>query len=183
MTLSSSIKYLAERGIAITEISANRYVLHVEGKRSSSLEQGPNGFLFSCWDCAPGPGPDDFRTAFGVLDDALLAAWYFYFGQAVGVDGWCIPMHQHPYWSLNRLAYRIANAIHLTSDQFEVMEESRQRDRMSRATAGLPPSDGRYAAALRSQFVACPSATSSDTLMLRRDLEEAYVVESRGQAA
>lgn len=45
------------------------------------------------------------------------------------------------------------------------------------SAGGRQPSEGRYAIALRSQFIACPSAsTDSHTLMLRRDLEEACVV-------
>ncbi len=176
------MKYLSERGVAVTEMSPDRFSLHVEGKRHSILEEGFEGFLFSCWDYAPGPGKDDFRVAFGELDDALLAVWYFYFGEPVRVSEWHVSMHQHPNWSLGKLAYRIANAIHVNSRQFEVTAELRRGDLIAFASSagGQPLSAGRYATALRSQFIACSSAsTSSQTLMLRRDLEEAYVVDSQ----
>jgi len=180
MTLAASIKYLAERGVSARETSPNRFSLHVEGKRYSTLDEISDGYLFRCWDYAPGPGKDDFSVEFGQLDDALLAVWYFYFGEPVHVNGWKVPMHQQPDWSLGKLAYRIANALHVSSNQFEALEESRRADFLTAFTTSSGnrlPSEGRYATALRSQFIACPS-TSMDlrTLMLRRDLEEAYVV-------
>jgi len=179
------MKYLSERGIATKETSPNRFSIHVEGKRHSTLEEKFESFLFTCWDFVPGPAKDDFHVAFGELDDALLAVWYFYFGGPVRVGGWDLSMHQHPNWSLGKLAYRIANAFHVTSSQFEGIAESRRTQRRRDLNA-LPSSDGsrllsdsRYATALRSQFIACSSASmASHILMLRRDLEEAYVVEN-----
>jgi hypothetical protein len=179
MPLASSIKYLSERGVTAKEMSPNRYSLHVEGKRYSTLDEASEGYHFRCWDYAPGPGKDDFSVAFSELDDALLAVWYFYFGEPVQVTEWKVPMHQQPNWLLGKLAYRIANAVHVSSIQFEATEESRGADLVAftSSAGGRPPSEGRYAIALRSQFIACPSAsTDSHTLMLRRDLEEAYVV-------
>lgn len=182
MSLSSSMKYLSERGVVVTEISPDRFSLHVEGNRHSTLAESSKGILFSCWYYAPGPGKDDFLVTFGELDDALLAVWYFYFGEPVRLGEWHVPIHRHPYWSLGKIAYRIANAIHVTSRQFEVTAELRRGDLLEfRSSAGGGPlSEDRYATALRSQFIACSSASpSSRTLMLRRDLEEAYVVESQ----
>ncbi|MFM9926873.1 hypothetical protein VLK31_28070 [Variovorax sp. H27-G14] len=173
MSLLSSMKYLSERGITVREMSPSRYSLHVEGKRHSILEEGLEGFSFRCWESPPGPGKSDFHIAFRALDDALLAAWYFYFGQPVVVGEWHVSMHQHPNWSLGKLAYCIANASHVTDRQFETTAELRRDN----SAHGRLLSDDRYARALRSQFIACPSASASlHTLMLRRDLEEAYVV-------
>ena len=97
MPLSTSIKYLSERGITVSELSANQFSLSVEGGRASMLEEGSGGILFTCWEYSPGPGPNDFKVAFKTLDEALLAAWYFYFGEPVGVGEWRVPMHQHPH--------------------------------------------------------------------------------------
>jgi len=182
MSLSSSMKYLSERGVVVTEISPNRFSLHVEGNRHSILAESSEGFLFSCWDCAPGPGKGDFLATFSELDEALLAVWYFYFGEPVRVGEWHVSIHRHPNWSLGKLAYRIANAIHITSRQFEVTAEQRRGDLIAvgSSAAGRSLSEDRYAKALGSQFIACSSASlSSRTLMLRRDLEEAYVVDSQ----
>jgi hypothetical protein len=179
MTLASSIKYLAERGVTAEELSPNRYSLHVEGKRHSTLSQAPEGYLFGCWDYVPGPGKDDFSVTFSDLDSALLAVWYFYFGEPVQVAGWKVPMHQQPSWSLGKLAYRIASAVHVNSIRFKAITESRDADLMAFVSSAgdRSRSGGRYAKAMRSQFIACASASmDSRSLMLRRDLEEAYVV-------
>jgi hypothetical protein len=156
MSLSSSMKYLSERGVVVTEISPDRFSLHVEGNRHSTLAESSEGILFSCWDSAPGPGKDDFLVSFVELDDALLAVWYFYFGEPVRLGEWLVPIHRHPYWSLGKLAYRIANAIHVTSRQFETTEEQRQGDLLGfgSSAGGRPLSEDRYATALRSQFIA-----------------------------
>ncbi len=83
---------------------------------------------------------------------------------------------------MGKLAYRIANAIHVTQRQFEITAEQRRGNLLGFGSfaGGLPLSEDRYATALRSQFIACSSASaSSRTLMVRRDVEEAYVVKSQ----
>lgn len=93
--------------------------------------------------------------------------------------GFGCPMHEQPSWSLGKVAYRIASAAHVNSDQFKVITAYRGTNWMAlpSSAGGCYPSEGRYAKALRSQFLACPSARpSAETLMLRGDLEEAYVV-------
>ncbi|RZI59638.1 MAG: hypothetical protein EOP37_10695 [Rubrivivax sp.] len=180
MPLSTSIKYLSERGLTVSELSANQFALNLDGDRSSILEEVADGIRFSCWEYVPGPGPNDFHAEFKTLDAALLAVWYFYFGDPVGIGEWRVPMYRHPSWTLEKAAYRIANAISVTAAQFGRIEESRQASSAAISLAGPTPPGGRYEAALRSQFVACESAsTPSRRLMMRRDLEEAYVVDDR----
>lgn len=179
MSLGTSIKYVIERGVTAEEISPNRYSLHVGGKRYSTLSHASEGYIFSFWDCTPGPGKDDFSITFSDLDSTLLAVWYFYFGDPVQVAEWKVPMHQQPSWSLGKVAYRIASAVHLNSAQFDAIAEARGRELIApvSSTGGSVALESRYAIALRSQFIACPSAaTEATTLMLRRDLEEAYLV-------
>lgn len=171
MSLSSSVKYLSERGVSVERVWTNRYSLRVEGRRQSTLEERDGLYAFSCWECTPGPGPADFSVAFADLNEALLAIWYFYFGEPVRIGEWQIPMHSNPDWSLGQVAFRIASAFHVTRAQFEAIAEAR-RDRFAGTLC-----EGRYEVAMRSQFIACPSALEpSHTLMLRRDLEEAYLV-------
>lgn len=179
MSLATSIKHVIERGVTAEEISPNRYSLHVGGKRYSTLSQKSEGYIFSSWDCTPGPSRDDFSITFSDLDSTLLAVWYFYFGDPVQVAGWKVPMYQQPSWSLGKVAYRIASAVHVNAAQFAAIAEARGRELTApgSSTGGNVSLESRYAIALRSQFIACPSAAKdTTTLMLRRDLEEAYVV-------
>lgn len=182
MSLATAAKSLSERGIPVKAHTPGRYRLHVEGRRRSTLDEHDGTFGFRCWDFVPGPGPAAFIVRYPDLDAALLAVWHFYFGEAVQVGEWRVSMHEHPAWSLAKVTFRAAQAIDVAAAHFEATAEARLADMRALGRPGHvgTASEGRYAVAMRSQFIACPCAhRSTHTLMLRRDLEEAYVVEGR----
>lgn len=169
-SLKSSAKYLSEHGIAVHVYAEG----HISCQRNGDNALEVSGtttdrFVIVSWEYCPGPGPDDFRVTFKTLDEVLLAVWSFYFAKPVVVNGWIIPLHRRPYWDLPRLQYRLANAHHIDLAAFQAIEELR----CQRAYAS-PPGP---AAAEFTQFLPCQHRTEIDrSLMLKRDLEKAYVV-------
>lgn len=173
-SLQSSVKYLEERGIAVNVYSETNISCQRTGDITLSVSgTTKDGFVLVSWECCPGPGPDDFRVRFKTLDEILLAVWSFYFAKPVIVNGWIIPLHRRPYWDLPRLQYRLANVSHIDAVAFKAIEDlRRQRVALSPQT----PAIGLVAAECI-QFLPCQHQTRIDhSLMLRRDLEEGYVV-------
>jgi hypothetical protein len=120
--------------------------------------------------------PRDFSVEYGTLDEALLVTWNYFFGQAVVIGGWSFDLHKHPYWSLEKLQYRLANLVHVNDTAFAAIEEQRCYA-STNGFPGLRPRAEDRERWLAWSFVRCNPASSRDIcLMMRRDLEEAYVV-------
>jgi hypothetical protein len=177
-SLASAIKYLAERGIDVSPYSDNRFFCKRDGAPNVTLTATAEGFEFTYWDGCPGPAPDDFAVHYRLLDDVLLAVWCFFFAKPVVIDGWMIPLHRRPEWSLPTVQYRLANAVTIDIVRFQAIKN----DRLRRASLNLQDKQIGLLHAQTTQFLAFAHQTRTDFwLMLRRDLEEGYVVEgSRG---
>lgn len=172
-TLEASSKYLSEKGLRVTVVSPERLYVNRDGDRTIDLAKGDAGYNISSWECAPGPGEEDFRLVVPTLDEALLITWCYYFSRNVEITGWQLPLHRRPYWVLPKLQYKLANAAHISSDQLEAIKESR-RQRASRDPRMEP--FGVAFAELTQFIVAGRHRESGALLHLRRDMEEAYVV-------
>ena len=113
-------------------------------------------------------------VGYAVLDEALLAIWCFYFAKPIEIDGWVVPLHKRPFWTLSKFQYRLANLSHLSASQFERIKETRLRRSLQR----VGKAEGGLKLAEVSQFLMCKSSRFSNVkLMVRRDLEEAYIVQ------
>jgi len=180
-SLSSTIKYLAERGITAKERLPGRLQCYVAEDDVIDLDSTEDGYRLRHWMYVPGPGPDDFSVMFASLDEALLALWYYLLGTPTLMGGWAVPFHRQPGWTLSRVAFVTTVAPRLNELQFERIAEQRQQEVYGEyRESGSQPNSGtnsRYAKAMRSQFIRCaPADGGPHVLMLRRDLEEAYIV-------
>jgi hypothetical protein len=172
-SIETSIKYLAERGLAVSKLSTHRYSLSRQGEDALALLNEEGEYWVERWDYAPGPGPDDFRWCAPSLDDALLVCWAYFFGAPIVLNGWVLHLHRYPFWPLAKLQYRVAQAVQLSTFDFERVSEDR---RSRRRTDQLGHMSG-FALAETTQFLlAATRSDSPDLLYLRRDLEEAYIV-------
>jgi hypothetical protein len=172
-TLETSAKYLSEAGLRVKVVSPKRLYVDREGDRVIDLEKTDAGYEVSSWEYAPGPGEEDFLLAVPALDEALLMTWCYYFSRDVEIAGWKLALHRRPYWSLPKLQYRLANAAHVSSDQLAAIKESR----CQRALSDPKKKPFGLAFAEFTQFiVAGKHSESGALLLLRRDMEEAYVV-------
>ncbi|MCW5650052.1 MAG: hypothetical protein KIS62_09920 [Ramlibacter sp.] len=173
MTLASSAKYLSEKGLSVRRVSENRLFVHREGDRAIELVETERVYTVCSWEYVPGPGEDDFSVTVATLDEALLVTWCYFFATPIEISGWVLPIHRRPHWSLARLQYRLNNASHVTRPQFETVSEERRRRALEQPGAkgyGL-------AFAEQAQFIlAGVHGASGDSFLVRRDLEEAYVV-------
>jgi hypothetical protein len=173
VTLASSAKYLSEKGLSVKSVSDSRLFVQREGDRTIDLKGVDHAYTISSWEYAPGPGEDDFRLTVATLDESLLITWCYYFAKPVEISGWVIPIHRRPFWSLPKLQFRLANAAHVTSEQFEGVREQRRRRALAEPGAkgiGLKSAE-------QAQFILAGAHSSSGhSLLVRRDLEEAYVV-------
>jgi len=173
VTLASSAKYLSEKGLSVKCVSENRLFVQREGDRTIDLVEEDHVYKVCSWEYAPGPGEDDFSLTVATLDEALLVTWCYFFATPIEISGWVVPIHRRPYWSLAKLQSRLANASHVTRPQSETVREERRRRALEHSgakTFGL-------AFAERAQFIlAGVHSVSGDSFLVRRDLEEAYVV-------
>lgn len=53
------------------------------------------------------------------LDSAIEAAWAYYFGEPEELDGWIIPIHRHPAWSIEAIRSAWARKSVLTAKEWE----------------------------------------------------------------
>jgi hypothetical protein len=172
-TLEASAKYLTENGLSVKVVSSERLYVHREDDRTMDVAKTDGGYRVSSWEYAPGPGTEDFRLVIPTLDETLLVVWCYYFAKSIEIAGWQLPIHRRPYWRLSKLQFRLAHASHITAAQLEVIQEERRR----RALADPSERGMGLAFADRTQFIlAGTHAQSRGRLLLRRDMEEGYVV-------
>lgn len=172
-TLETSAKYLSEKGLQTTVVSSERLSVSREGDRTIDLARTDAGYQVSSWENVPGPGEEDFRLVVPTLDEALLITWCYYFSKNIEIANWELPLHRRPYWALPKLQFKLANAGHVSSRQFEAIRESRRQRALSDPT--MKPFG--LAFAERTQFIVAGTHCQSGALLfLRRDMEEAYVV-------
>ncbi|WP_115526503.1 MULTISPECIES: hypothetical protein [Xanthomonas] len=172
-TFTASAKYLVERGLQVAQRSETALVVGIQGDRTLELLQLADGYRMSSWACAPGPGEDDFICPFATLDALLLASWCFYFAKPIEISGWQISLHRRPYWSIAKLQYRLADLAHVTEHQMQSIKETRQRQSVSMATGTL---SNAVSLGAHSFILAGTREDEAVRLLLRRDLEEGYVV-------
>ncbi len=180
-SLSSAAKYLAEYGLQVVLNNDTSMSCVREGDLSLDLQYIGDQFRLSHWSCTPGPGENDFQVCYQSLDEALLAVWCFYFAPTIEINGWHMPLHRRPYWQLPRVLFRMTNVTHIDAAQFESIRARRVYDAQGFPTMTMNllknHTESRLDAANRSQFLRCWQADDSTlTLMLRRDLDEGYIV-------
>ncbi len=126
---------------------------------------------FHKWDCVPGPGFHDMHYDTNTLDEAMTVLLDYYFGEPVFIDGWILPQHKHPEWSLERLTEAVKGAKNVNEEEWHSIEA-----RYIQIWREIPRS-----ATLATRH-ACLFATFSHAesikakLALRRDLGEAFIV-------
>ncbi len=171
--MKTALKYLAEKGVEVTQISEQCFTCGFAQDVAVELTKKDENYRLESWQTIPGPGEDDFSVTYSTLDEALLAVWCFYFAKPIEINAWVIPMHRRPFWALSKLQYRLANLAHISEAQFEAIKETRHRRSWSegrQSVLGLKLAGS-------SQFLGCSHVSDVNLrLMVRRDLEEAYVV-------
>lgn len=168
--LESSAKYLSEKGLNVEVLSPDKLRVQWEADRLVDVSTTDAGYRVSSWECTPGPGEDDFLIVVPSLDDTLLIVWCYYFAKNIQLSGWDVPLHRRPGWSLAKLQYRLMNASYVSASQFEIVRETRRQSE----PVGV---ESIWAYAERTQFIAAGRhCKSGDTFLLRRDMEEGYVV-------
>jgi hypothetical protein len=181
--LESAAKSLAERGLGIHWRNYDCFSCHKEDDISIDLMLYQGRYCLRCLEDCPGPGEVNFFVTYDDLDEASLAAWNFYFAKPIQIDGWIVPMHRQPYWKLPQLQYRLANAMHVTSSRFQAIREKRVGDclaapKLNMQRTGL---EDRSEASDRQIFIRNAHASDpSIVLQIRRDMEEAYIVQNDG---
>lgn len=170
-------------------------------------------WCFRRWLCMPGPALDDFECEFATVEAAVEAVLAFYFGHPTLIDDWLVPLHVHPELPEDGVRAVLGQAIVISANQFEVIQEERtdfvrraailveERWQEVSALAGddlgkkyyweqidgmveadkLPPWTqpilGPDHPAFRRQFLVIHHVKDmTNTLRLRRDLGEAYIV-------
>ena len=124
------------------------------------------------WDYVPGPGYDDIVFGGQTLEHAvdIVIAWHF--GSPTVLNGWIIPLHKHPEWSLDQIRVLLENAPTLPLAEWKPLQAAYTKKRPPWGT--------------EEEVFAClfnPIAHNQNdqlTLYLRRDLQEAYIVEMKG---
>lgn len=173
--MKTALKYLAEKGIEVNQISEQCFTCGFAQDIAVELTKKDENYRLESWQTIPGPGEDDFAVTYSTLDEALLAVWCFYFAKPVEINAWVVPMHRRPFWALSKLQYRLANLAHISEAQFEAIKETRHRRSLPggrQPVLGLKLADS-------SQFLGCSHVSDANLrLMVRRDLEEAYIVSS-----
>lgn len=173
----SATKVLKDRGLETSIVTPNeRLRVWRESADLLDISRFNTGWRVERWEHVPGPGPDDFSVAFATLDETLLAVWGYFFGKPISIDGWIIPMHRRPFWTLGRVQYCLANVVHVGPAAFDAIRE--RREQRARGVAGKKE-PGRADQAAASQFLRCDHVSEPNLgLMLRRDLEEGYVIDA-----
>ena len=125
------LQRVRDAGLTVHEPYANRVII---SKLPEPQFGGPEcvlivregGWTFSMLQWMPGPGPDDFVCEFTTLDEAVDAVFDFYVGAPTMIDGWLLPFHRHPELSRERVSSRLPQAVLVTAERFqEIQEEHR----------------------------------------------------------
>lgn len=134
-------------------------------------------WIFRKWEYIPGPGYDDFEWSYTTLDQAVEAAYSYYFSSPTLIEDWIIPLHSHPELNAEHVTTSISNAGAIKAEDFTAIEKDRR----------LRFQDGsglhRWEQALKWHFLTCGHEFDNTiTLRLRRDMQEAFIVQARPAA-
>ncbi|MFZ6679146.1 hypothetical protein [Undibacterium sp. Tian12W] len=166
-------KYLEEKGLLISQCSANYIQVSKSGDATISLKITDSRFNLGRWDYTPGPGENDFSIDIDTLDEATLIIWNYFLAQPTTIAGWNIDLHRYPYWSLAQMQYRLTNLVHVTEEQFEAIKDERQKRFDRTSLEYLSRND----IAEKMQFIDCgKNLASGEKLKIRRDMQEAYAI-------
>ncbi len=179
--LQLSVNYLRDHDVIVHD--GNGYgsnAIHCGAERELALTVLDDVRIFQLARSNP-PGrndlPPEFSVTYSTLDEALLAVRHYFHGQPVKIDGWSIPRHQRPHWSLSKLQFCIATARHLSGEKFAAHVAH------LRKTAPYPYQGMTHEADKHSQYrdrIDFEEYAHHDDaqmkLMLRKDLEEGYIV-------
>jgi hypothetical protein len=143
----------------------------VAALRDASQQKGE--WVFQEWEMIPGPGRDDFRIVYQSHAEYARAVENFVSGSPTTIDGWIVPLHKHPELTLEGVQYAIADAVNVSCEAFERIEEDRHRRIYYHPLFGRT----RWEWALQTQFLTCKHISEpAVTLRLRRDMQETYIV-------
>lgn len=174
-SLETLAKYLEERGLSVTHASnVGLCVSRVDDAEIGLCVHG-QGYKVERWDYVPGPGPEDFCVTVPTLDEALLVCWNYFFATPVELNGWTMPLHRYPYWSLPAMQYRLSQAVHVGQADFERICE----ERIARKAKEIPLSIQMptFETAESTCFILAGTRHADGArLHVRRDMQEAYIV-------
>ncbi len=142
---------------------------------TSTLYQDQTNWVFSSWECAPGPCLDDFISTYSELAPAVEAVVQYHIGGPTLLGPWVVPLHRHPELRLEHVRRALTDAITVSSDTFAAIADRRTKQIFGNYRFGAD----RWTWALQCQFLPIAHITAAHhTLYLRRDAQESYVVQT-----
>lgn len=149
-----------------------------------------NRWYFRVWKSTPGPGPMDFEHEVTSVGELVALVRQFFLGESLTIEGWVVPMHRHPEWNESHLRLAIAQAQPLP---FSTWKQVRQRaqehyDRLLRESHPGLTNHPRtvswhewyqclFVPLVRWSLADHERPSHGETLWIRRDLREAYLVQ------
>ncbi len=140
---------------------------------------------FRRWEHAPGPGPDDVELVVPGFEEAVATVLRWYFGEPVRIGGWRIDAHKHPEWDVGKLERAVLGARPLPVSEWLRLQEEARATYVDLLSANIPkwregggPPEFPWETVLPLMFIPVRHPDPPRrTLWLRRDLEEAFIVE------
>ena len=168
--------------------------IHPEGitsyRERGILSSLANHWRFLVWNSVPGPGPADFEHSVTSAGELVAVVLQFFLGEPLLIEGWVVPTHRHLEWSESHLRLAMAQA-HPLSHSAWTQVSHRAREHYNRLLGeshlGLTNhprsvSWNEWYQCLFVSLVRRPLAdherlSHEETLWIRRDLREAYLVQ------
>lgn len=143
-------------------------------------------WLFHYARSIPGPGPDDFEWGFSTPEEIIPFTQQFFLGQPVSLEEWLIPLHRHPEWNMERVRHSIAHALPLSEEAWhqtfsQALADRHRLFRESDHCQTRRPREVKWEEWFACLFVAIEhdNPLHEETLYLRRDLEQAFLVKDK----
>ena len=153
------------------------------GGERATIGYQENCWCFQSWERIPGPGPETLEHHVSTGEEIVSVTQHFFLGEAQTIEGWLVPIHRHPEWNIPRLRQVIGQAQSLSQEEWNQVSQ-----RFREQYIQLVQEFGRSIRTDRSgpwswrRWYACMTVSlehedsSSPTLWIRRDLEEAFLV-------
>lgn len=143
-----------------------------------------NHWRFIVWNSVPGPGPADFEHSVISAGELVPVVLQFFLGKPLTIEGWIVPKHRHLEWNESHLRLAIAQAQPLSHSAWtQVYQRAKKRYSSLLTSSRLRTvSWDEWYCCLFIPLVKRPledheHPSHEEALWIRRDLQEAYLVQ------